>query len=114
MEKGIDRVMPAGIGPKKLAVELVGKPGERMPLARAVQREGPGDVPERQPTEDVFVVVDIVTVIEVDELKEAHLGIEAKRDQRQQGRQEDSPPTLCPTAFSPFRQRPYPSSVACA
>src|SRR5208337_2814521 len=60
-------MMAAGFKVKKLAVQHVRQPGQRMPVAGMVRSERPGGRLTAQATPNMLVFVNVVFVVEVDE-----------------------------------------------
>ena len=73
MEQDVGQMVSAGPETVDLAVEHVGEPGQRVPIAGMVV-EGPRDPLEAQAARDLGVLVDVLIVIEVDELVPNCLG----------------------------------------
>ena len=68
VEEDIGEVMAAGIQPVKLAVEHVGEPGQRMPVADVAISKRPLNSPPTQALADLGIVVHISRIIVVDKL----------------------------------------------
>ena len=65
----IGRVMPGGVlRSVEFAVECMGKPGQRVPIAGVESGERPGDAFAAQSVRHVGIVVDVGIVVEVDEI----------------------------------------------
>src|ERR1700719_3292715 len=68
VEQHIGEVMPARAEAVELAVQHVGKPGERVPVRRVRLGERPDNSFARQPAKDLRILIHIRAVIEIDEL----------------------------------------------
>ena len=74
-----------GVQAKKLAIEQVRQPGERVPVGEFERREGPANRFGRQPAVYHRVVQDIGGVVKIDEIEVSHPTVDngRYRDERQ-------------------------------
>ena len=68
---------------EKMAIEHMGQPGQRMPIAEYGRSESPFDVAERKPRPDILVVRNIMGVVESDKLARENLPVNRKSYTRQ-------------------------------
>src|SRR5580765_5677384 len=83
MNQRVDQQMAACVRAKKLAIDHVRNPSERMPVCRMKRGERPGESRERNTAIHHWVFLDICGVIKGDELMPDHLRINPKRHYRQ-------------------------------
>ena len=76
-------VVAGGIRAIKLAIQHVGQPGERVPIARIAGRKRPKNICAGQPGMDLNVVGDVFGVIIIVELEAEHGPIKGQRDEGQ-------------------------------
>ena len=68
VEEDVGQMMSARMQSVQLAVELVRKPGQWMPVGRMELRECPNDAFKRQTPGDNRIIIDILVVVEIDEI----------------------------------------------
>ena len=68
METKIHQVMPPGIKAKNMAVEHMGNPRQRMPVAGIPAGKCPGHPGPGQTGNDMEIIGDVLGIIKVDEL----------------------------------------------
>ena len=83
MKEDIGEMMSAGMQSIQLAVQHVGKPGQRMPIVSLNAGERPDNSLERQPPGDHWIIIHIMIVVEVNELMAKSLAENDKRDRGQ-------------------------------
>lgn len=86
MNQRVDQQVAAGVRAKKLAIDHVRNPSERMPVCRMKRGERPGEPRKRNTAIHDWIFLDIHGVIERDELMPDHLYInsECNRPQSEQ------------------------------
>jgi len=68
MERQVGEVRRAGIQPEQLDIEHVGHPGQGMPIAGVVGGEGPECARPGQAGLHLWVLGDVILVVEIEEL----------------------------------------------
>ena len=68
VQQNIRQVVRPGMQPKKLTVQQVRQPCERVPVRTMLMREHPGDCPDTETARNLRIVVDVTAVVEIDEL----------------------------------------------
>ena len=84
MEQHINEMMRPGVQPKQLAVQFVGEPRERMPVAGVPADKRPLQPGPRQSLPHDGIFGDITRVVKVDEIMKPRREVNHHRDQRQQ------------------------------
>src|SRR5690242_17363954 len=99
MNQRVDQQLTASVRAKKLAVDHVRNPSERMPVCCMKRSERPCDARERNTAIHHWIFLDIRRVIESDELMPDHLRINRERHYCEtQHDQEIGSPTCCSVA----------------
>lgn len=73
MEQHVSQMMPAGIEPEQLAVQHVGKGGERVPMPDLGMGERPDAPIEGQALRDLGIQIDGFRIVVIDELEPKRL-----------------------------------------
>ena len=96
VEKDIGEMMSGGIQSVKLAVQHVGKPGQRMPVVGMNAGESPNYPLQRQTPGNLRVFIHIIIVVIVNELVNHRLAENGKGDRGQQNAHRRHPPVSNP------------------
>jgi hypothetical protein len=91
VEGDVDHMRATGVQAEDLAVQHMGKPGERMPIIGLAVNEGPFHAGPSQALEDGGVVVDVVVVVIGDELVIMGGPIDGQRDGNEERTGEEVP-----------------------
>ena len=81
MEGHIDHVMRAWRKSEKPAIQHMGNPGQRVPVANAREAKGPPDGLDCQPVLDMAVFSDIFVIVKIEKLMMPDIAVGKKDDQ---------------------------------
>src|SRR5580658_1924069 len=84
MDREVGEVMRPGVKPEELAIEHVGEPRQRKPVAGKGMREGPRHAAPRDSLPYVGVVRDVDGIVIIDEAETQNLPIGRKDGDREE------------------------------